>query len=400
MDRDKGKAALPYTEAQTTAWLSWLARGMQQTGETVFLIEKLQPSWLPTRTQRLIYTFCSRLFEGLLVGLILVKGLLIPLIDWIFNYFELHSELIWNPGWLSFGLFLGLLLSFADALRFECKSLWAKVTRTPILCQVAIYVVITALIGGVIAPLICGLTYHNGLILGLILGLICGIRNTRRCLRNDIKTVETLSWSWSHARSGCGSFLLIGLVFWLLLTVLLIWGPSDNTRYLLITMLFLILWVPSGLISTVFRGLRGGVVEMKTVPNQGIKLSIQSAILGAGLVGLILGVLFLPVFSFFALNWKTGLGFALKGGLIVGLFAYLCYGGLDVIQHYTLRLILYLKGYTPFNYVRFLDYATDELNFLQKVGGGYIFIHRFLLEHFAAMEKPIEHVVSSEPAEK
>ena len=34
---------------------------------------------------------------------------------------------------------------------------------------------------------------------------------------------------------------------------------------------------------------------------------------------------------------------------------------------------------------RFLDYAV-KLVFLRKVGGGYIFIHRLLLEHFAAMK--------------
>ena len=42
----------------------------------------------------------------------------------------------------------------------------------------------------------------------------------------------------------------------------------------------------------------------------------------------------------------------------------------------------------PWNYARFLDYAAEELNFLQKVGGGYIFVHRYLLEYFAAMELP------------
>ena len=40
----------------------------------------------------------------------------------------------------------------------------------------------------------------------------------------------------------------------------------------------------------------------------------------------------------------------------------------------------------PLNYAHFLDYAT-KLIFLRKVGGGYIFIHRMLLEHFAAMSK-------------
>jgi hypothetical protein len=32
-----------------------------------------------------------------------------------------------------------------------------------------------------------------------------------------------------------------------------------------------------------------------------------------------------------------------------------------------------------------LDYATDRI-FLRKVGGGYIFIHRMLMEYFVALE--------------
>ena len=47
--------------------------------------------------------------------------------------------------------------------------------------------------------------------------------------------------------------------------------------------------------------------------------------------------------------------------------------------------MLYRLGDAPWNYARFLDYATERL-FLQKVGGGYIFIHRMLLEHFAQMD--------------
>ncbi len=71
--------------------------------------------------------------------------------------------------------------------------------------------------------------------------------------------------------------------------------------------------------------------------------------------------------------------------LIGGLIALLRYGGLDMIEHYTLRVILWRKGYAPRRYAHFLDYAT-KLVFLRKVGGGYIFIHRLLLEHFAAMK--------------
>ena len=53
-----------------------------------------------------------------------------------------------------------------------------------------------------------------------------------------------------------------------------------------------------------------------------------------------------------------------------------------MIKHYALRLILWLKGYTPFNFIKFLDHCA-RLILLKKVGGGYIFIHRMLLEYFA-----------------
>ncbi|MDJ0688082.1 MAG: hypothetical protein QNJ41_06210 [Xenococcaceae cyanobacterium MO_188.B32] len=47
-----------------------------------------------------------------------------------------------------------------------------------------------------------------------------------------------------------------------------------------------------------------------------------------------------------------------------------------------MRLILYCKKYIPWNYARFLDYASERL-LMKKVGGGYVFYHRMLMEHFA-----------------
>ena len=49
----------------------------------------------------------------------------------------------------------------------------------------------------------------------------------------------------------------------------------------------------------------------------------------------------------------------------------------------------------PWNYARFLDYAT-ALIFLRKVGGGYIFVHRLIMEHFAGLdEQAIERITAS-----
>jgi hypothetical protein len=50
-------------------------------------------------------------------------------------------------------------------------------------------------------------------------------------------------------------------------------------------------------------------------------------------------------------------------------------------------LILWWKEYTPLNFVKFLDQCA-RLTFLKKVGGGYIFIHRMLLDYFADLTQP------------
>ena len=49
------------------------------------------------------------------------------------------------------------------------------------------------------------------------------------------------------------------------------------------------------------------------------------------------------------------------------------------------------NGFLPLRLVPFLDYCAERI-FLRKVGGGYIFIHRLLMEHFASLyaEQPPE----------
>lgn len=48
-----------------------------------------------------------------------------------------------------------------------------------------------------------------------------------------------------------------------------------------------------------------------------------------------------------------------------------------------MRFLLWRSGSLPWRLAPFLDYAAEELHFLQKVGGGYIFVHRYLAEYFA-----------------
>lgn len=81
-----------------------------------------------------------------------------------------------------------------------------------------------------------------------------------------------------------------------------------------------------------------------------------------------------------------GLIFGLIGGAIAALIgviigAFIAIPGLKKLM---LRVVLCCYGNMPWNYRRFLDYATQKL-FLQKVGDRYQFIHELLQKHFASM---------------
>lgn len=82
-------------------------------------------------------------------------------------------------------------------------------------------------------------------------------------------------------------------------------------------------------------------------------------------------------------------------GLLFGLIAGLIGGGDVVAKHFILRFFLWWNGQIPWNYARFLGYATS-LIFLRKVGGGYIFVHRLVMEHFTNLgEKEVEEIAIS-----
>lgn len=348
--------AAPFSQDQTTAWLAWLAHEMNRHHRSVFLIEHLQPNWLATRGQRWTYLLGSRLLGGGLLGLIV--GLL-------FGFF------VWESSW-------------------EAGD--STVQELPVL----------VLAGTLVGSLV-------GLFSGLIRGLYLGFRHDAHALQGDIKTAETLKWSWKGARKHGLRGLLAGLLLGLL--AMLAWkltlGEETETAELWVP-LFLLGTTPvlaGGAVGALFGGLRTSVVQTKMIPNEGIQLTMHHA----ALAGLWAGAAAWLVFGLMKVQLLGGAGgslgtlgygllYGLPWGLFIGLFASLWFGGLDVIQHYVLRLLLVRSGVIARPFVRFLNYAT-RLIFLQKVGGAYIFIHRLLLEHFAAL-RPLQRHPEALPSEK
>jgi hypothetical protein len=169
---------------------------------------------------------------------------------------------------------------------------------------------------------------------------------------------------------------------------LLVFGESRGLSIGLIALLVFGLSV--GLYVGLYVGLIGGFnsskIETRTSPNQGIWKSLQNVVIDWLFVGLSFGLIFGLIFGLFGVLFgglSVGLIIGLSVGLSVGLIFGMIVTGQDRISPFILRFILYPNGYIPWNYARFLDYATDRL-FLQRVGGGYRFMHDLLRQHFAA----------------
>jgi hypothetical protein len=77
----------------------------------------------------------------------------------------------------------------------------------------------------------------------------------------------------------------------------------------------------------------------------------------------------------------VALGLCLLGW--VGLFFAMEKGGYFLLDHYTTRLLLWSRGRVPWNLLVFLDAAVARV-LMRRVGAGYIFVHRMLLDHFAS----------------
>ncbi|MEL7142884.1 MAG: protein kinase [Cyanobacteria bacterium J06573_11] len=197
-----------------------------------------------------------------------------------------------------------------------------------------------------------------------------------------IVPAETLRWSWKKARTSFLLGLTLGpMIGWALkVGFVYIFSPGYCVNIpgclLEISLIGLLFGLVLGIDYAIIRGLSGTRIATITKPNQGIRQSGKNAILFA-VVATIAPALTSLIFA----NSTSTQFWAIAGlsfGLALG-------GGEACLKHGILRFVLFCQGRTPWHYPRFLDYAAQRI-LLQKVGGGYIFIHRLLLEHFADMK--------------
>jgi serine/threonine protein kinase/energy-coupling factor transporter ATP-binding protein EcfA2 len=289
-----------YPKHQTKQWLIRLAKQMVKESQTVFLIERMQPTWLETKRKRWTYALGVGLLGGLITGI--TAGINVARILGI-----------------SSGILVGIVLGLG---------------------------------GGMIAGIVFGWAIAN------------------------IEPVEMIKWSSAKAKSALLPGMRIGIIVAIisLLTYICLGLFLGWNRLFLEGCLYSLSGLGTGIIFVLLRGLTGGGIQKRTTPNQGIWQSAKNmtffALIGVISISTIAALIGLPLISGVAIGFVFGMASP---------------AGIACLQHFILRIILYYDRAIPWNYARFLDYAT-QLIFMQKVGGGYIFIHRLLLEHFAMMK--------------
>ena len=210
---------------------------------------------------------------------------------------------------------------------------------------------------------------------GLVAGLL--FEQARRKLRIPM----TISWPWGSRHQNLIYGLIYGLASGLLNGLIsgLLFEKSSALTHGLV----------GGLVGGLAYGLAGGLIVIitgglsydsldeheHTTPNEGIWRSARRGLYSALVLGLVGTIL----------NVAHGLSSALTLGLIFAMTGGLFFGGATSVQHFILRAFLWLSGSIPPDYIRFLDYTVERI-LLRRVGGGYIFIHRLLLDYFASID--------------
>jgi len=371
------RGPLMYPPAQTKKWLAWLARKMNQHNQALFLLEQIQPSWLPTRRQQQLFILTSRLVDGLSLGVViwmfwLLVRLTVAGFDSVWSDAVTDALPIPVPP-LSLTLFilmfliLGLLAGAVDVAFYERRAdlgdTYKPRLRDQWLQTAAVVLIVSltsfALVGLYRSPLV-GLasSLFTGVSFALTTYFIHGYS-----YRSDIRTVEALSWSWRGALVGLLAGLLCAAIFEFIEYQVV--GPTPIFRTVF----------SISLLAVLLGGLRGNRLPTTSAPNQGIHLSRGSALVAASLFAIVMSL---------ATAFFWGGTFGAIVGIVAAWIAGALYGAGSVANHFWLRLWLIRRGRMPRHYPEFLDEAANRV-ILNKVGGGYMFIHRLLQEHFAAM---------------
>ena len=341
------KVKLRYTEKQTKDWLSWLASRTVKESQSIFLIEGMQPSWLGSGLAKYFYCFLKVLIVGLSPYLLLQFFREISITD-------ISSILIF----IVFAIIIATFQFFKPD-QIQTVEILNISSLNLIVFAKHMLITVTSLV--------------------VLLYLIFGV------------PFQLVSDSENRLPPGIEQLVIPILVFYLIFLLIFkreflletVKESCQNIKELFCK-----------LVKSSHDLIFSKKLEKTSTPNQGIKRSIKNIflLLGIALFFIVIG-LFIQNYIMPQLKTNNDLAniiiyvlffiFCLAVSILELVISLsICNAILVLIKHFLLRFILHFQGYIPWNYADFLEYTVERI-FLQRVGGGYIFIHRSLQEHFA-----------------
>jgi hypothetical protein len=229
----------------------------------------------------------------------------------------------------------------------------------------------------------------GGFTVGLIGALVGGLSVGLSGYERDISPAKQVRWSSDGLRSNVPLSLLPGLSVGLTIGFGVMLGakglePGPWNDMSARVAIGLTAGLIGALLTVVGTGLTAALDTSVQSPGNAIQRSGRNGLTS----GLLIGSLFsLPfgLLSALVFGIMSGIVFGLGAGLVFGLMTGLRRGGGAYIRHQALKWVLARNGSTPRDLGKFLEFAA-RLTMLSRHGGGYTFIHRLVLEHFAALD--------------
>jgi len=411
----KQSTSRPYSRDKIIETLVWLAGNMKQRSNSILLVENLQPDNLSESRERKVYELIASVVFGSILSCFFIPPLLVfaVSIDVYVEYFYMLSILC---GLVTYRIEKILDLDLSPEDRTEIRKYTNNVVFR--LCF-GIFFVIASLGYFWISMFNMELSDNSNPLLPIMLlmglAVLYSIHYTASFAigaLDEISTIESLRWNKEQCFTKIKeshkpllvtriALLIIVFLFTLVLTNFNWNSVPDTTEYgeafaatsIMFALLFLIPAMCCGIVG----GFESRMETSTATPNQGIISSRRNAFRLALITfsvffssAFILIGSYLVFFTDFQFSVRDLLslatyiypiGVGLLGGVVVGLNK----GGATVIKHYCLRLAFWMFNYSPLKLVSLLDYCA-RIIILKKVGGGYVFIHRSVLEYFAELD--------------
>lgn len=366
---NRRKSNMLYAQPKTLNYLTWLAKTMQKQAKSIFHIEELQPAVIPAENRNGFYRRVQGVHIGVTVFTFIIASISFSI---AFNF----------PVWLfiiGWGLATGLITGWAYS-----NNQWKR--QYPH--------ILIALSQGITVFLALGISHpiDQSLLISIILMIgVWGYTkiNAQFYLsgggdKDNIPLLEKIQFRWQNIKPNYWIYILacsLSPVALLMISVLRYHIDNPYTPFFALSM-----YLSMASAFAVLGGIGFNDVPIRFTPNQGVwstmrtssKLTIILTVLT------FLGILWISVWLNVPFINATFLAIAVSLG-IIAYATWTTFGGIGVARHWMLRQTLTHNDYLPANLAQFLDYAAS-LILMRKVGGGYIFIHRYVLEYFAGLD--------------